>query len=370
MVTVLEAIGLKKRFAAIDALDGLDLEVREGEVLALLGPTGAGKTTTLRAFAGLVPLDDGVVKLDGRAITDESPRARDLAVVFEGFNLLPTLSVFDNIAFPLRSPVYRENEDTVRGQVRRASDDLGILHLLERSTEQLSGGEKQRVAVARALVRQPRVYLLDEPLSALDLKLRETLQNELKQMHVKNGSTVVYASHDFPSAATLANRIALIDAGKIVQVGTLPELIANPDHVQVGRLIGSPSMALFTGCLERGRFKSDDGLWSVSIFAAGLAPDGEVALGIWPEDITIRLEACPGFHEGTVYATDFRGRDRAIEVHAGTHRFRKAIERSLPLEQGARVWFEPLAARCFLFDQRTGLRIRASGTGQQPRKHA
>jgi len=360
-MAVLEAIGLRKRFGAITALDGLDLQVREGEVLALLGPTGAGKTTTLRVLSGLVKLDHGTVKLDGHSITEDSPRARDLAVVFEGFNLLPTLSVFDNIAFPLRSPVYRETEDTVVNRVQRASDDLKISHLLERQIAQLSGGEKQRVAVARALVRQPRVYLLDEPLSALDLKLRESLQDELKQMHTRNGSTVVYASHDFPSAAELASRIALIDAGRVIQIGTLQELIANPGHAQVGRLIGSPSMAQFPGHLAQGQFHCSDGHWSVPLYDTGAMADGPVTLGIWPEDIQIAAQMRPGFTEGKVYATDFRGRDRAIEVHSGSQRFRKAIDRGLPLNQGAPVWFQPSSASCFLFSAQSGERIPISG---------
>jgi multiple sugar transport system ATP-binding protein len=308
-------------------------------------------------LSGLVALDEGIVRLDGVIITDDSPRARDLAVVFEGFNLLPTLSVFDNIAFPLRSPVYQESEEAVRAQVQRASEDLNISHLLDRQIDQLSGGEKQRVAVARALVRHPRVYLLDEPLSALDLKLRESLQNELKQMHTKNGSTVVYASHDFPSAADLATRIALIDAGRIIQIGTLAELIADPCHAQVGRLIGSPSMSLFAGQLTEGRFHSGDSLWSAPLCDPGAVADGDVTLGIWPEDILLSTESKPDFHEGTVYATDFRGRDRAIEVHTGAHSFRKAIDRQLPLNEGAAVWFQLPAQHCFVFHRTTGERI-------------
>jgi ABC-type sugar transport system ATPase subunit len=363
-MAVLEAIDMQKRFGAVTALDGLDLEVQEGEVLALLGPTGAGKTTTLRALSGLVTLDKGVVKLDGETITDDSPRARDLAVVFEGFNLLPTLSVYDNIAFPLRSPVYKESEEAVNVQVHRASEDLKISHLLDRQIDQLSGGEKQRVAVARALVRHPRVYLLDEPLSALDLKLRESLQDELKQMHTKNGSTVVYASHDFPSAADLATRIALIDAGRVIQIGTLAELIANPCHTQVGRLIGSPSMSLFAGHLQEGNFHSCDSLWSATLCDSGAVADGDVTLGIWPEDISLSTEAKPGYPEGTVYATDFRGRDRAIEVHSGAHRFRKAIDRKLPLNEGAKVWFQLAAQHCFVFHRTTGERLMIPTTTQ------
>lgn len=281
---VLQAIGLRKSFDRTRALDGLDLSVTEGEVLALLGPTGAGKTTTLRTLAGLEAPDAGQVLLDGRDVTADSPRARDLAVVFEGFNLLPTLPVRENIAFPLRSPVYREAEEVVARRVDAAASDLKIGHLLDRSVNQLSGGERQRVAIARALVRRPRAFLMDEPLSALDLKLREALQAELKLMHEKYGATVVYASHDFPSAAALADRLALIEDGRVLQTGTLAELIADPRSASVGRLVGSPSMALFEGAVTEGVFRLK-GL-EARVAAPGTC-EGPALLGIWPEDIEI-----------------------------------------------------------------------------------
>ena len=156
-------------------------------------------------------------------MTQVSPMVRDIAVVFEGFNLLPTLSVFDNIAFPLRSPLYRAPETEVKARVMRAAEDLRIGHLLDRHTEEISGGERQRVAVARALVRRPKLFLLDEPLSSLDLKLREALENELRDMHRQRGQTLIYASHDFLSTAAIASRIAVIDKGRLLQTGSLPK---------------------------------------------------------------------------------------------------------------------------------------------------
>ncbi|XWN34235.1 MAG: ABC transporter ATP-binding protein [Devosia sp.] len=358
-MAILTANGLRKRFGADTALDGLDLSLNDGEVLALLGPTGAGKTTTLRAISGLETLDEGTIHLDGRDITKDSARARDFAVVFEGFNLLPPLSVFDNIAFPLRSPVYKETEEEVRTRVTAAATDLKIGHLLERRIDQLSGGERQRVAIARALVRRPRVFLLDEPLSALDLKLREALQAELSLMHAKYGATVLYATHDFPSASELGDRIALIDGGRILQVGTLDTLIEDPHYAAVGRLVGSPSMALFEGHLDNSAVTLSDGSLSVDAAALSLggAAPGPVTLGIWPEDIDLRLEASDATTDGTVWATDFRGRDRALEVHFGNNRFRKVVPLTINPHQGETVHFTVDPHKAFVFSGATGARL-------------
>ena len=250
---VVEVQGLRKRFGAKQAIEKIDLSVCEGEVLGVLGPTGAGKTTTLRCIAGLHKPDAGTIRLDGVDVTDVSPMERDIAVVFEGFNLLPTLSVFDNIAFPLRSPLYRAPEDEVKTRVMRAAGDLRIGGLLDRHTDEISGGERQRVALARALVRRPKLFLLDEPLASLDLKLREALENELRDMHRERGQTLIYASHDFLGTAAIASRIAVIDNGRLLQTGTLAEIYADPLHRRVGELIGSPAMALLEARVQRRR---------------------------------------------------------------------------------------------------------------------
>ena len=357
-MAVLSVHDLAKRFGSTRALDGLTLSVREGEVLALLGPTGAGKTTTLRTICGLETPDSGRVELDGRDITRDTARARDFAVVFEGFNLLPPLSVFDNIAFPLRSPVYREEPDEIDRRVKRAAGDLKIDHLLDRRVNQLSGGERQRVAIARALVRRPRVFLLDEPLSALDLKLREALQLELKRVHENYGATVVYASHDFPSAAELADRLALIEHGRVLQVGTLDELIADPHHASVGRLVGSPGMALFHARIDGGTARLDDS--DITLPMPG-ARDGRILLGVWPEDIAVTRAPEGDVTRGTVYATDFRGHDRAVEIRFGPHAVRKVVPLDFAAEQGETIGFKIDPATCFLFDETSGARIDTRG---------
>jgi multiple sugar transport system ATP-binding protein len=359
---VLAVQGLNKRFGPKLALDGLDLTVMEGEVLGLLGPTGAGKTTTLRCISGLHKPDAGKIWLAGREVTHDSPMVRDIAVVFEGFNLLPTLSVYDNIAFPLRSPHYREDESEVRLRVMRAAVDLRIDHLLERRTDQISGGEGQRVAVARALVRRPKLFLLDEPLSALDLKLREALQSELRDMHRRRGQTLVYASHDFLSTAAIASRIAVIDAGRLLQTGTLAEIYADPLHRRVGELVGSPSMALLEAKVHD-QALTIDGYpisWQLSALRVhGLANGEAVTIGFWPEDIGFSTQPAPDFAPVTLWATDFRGKDQAVEVRFGMNRVRKVISTDFLLTQGNPCFLHFDPAKAFFFASSSGARLRS-----------
>jgi multiple sugar transport system ATP-binding protein len=364
--TVLEVTGLRKRFGAKMALDGIDLTVEEGEVLGLLGPTGAGKTTTLRCISGLHRPDAGAIRLAGTDVTRVSPMERDIAVVFEGLNLLPTLSVFDNIAFPLRSPLYREPEAEVEARVARAAEDLRIAHLLDRRTDQISGGESQRVAVARALVRRPKLFLLDEPLSALDLKLREALQAELRDMHRRRGQTLVYASHDFLGTAAIASRIAVIDRGRVLQTGTLAEIYSDPMHRRVAELIGSPSMNLFDARVSGEGVAIEGYPQPLPMRALGLdrMTDGEsVTIGLWPEDIGFATSEAPGHAPATLWATDFRGKDEAVEVRLGPHRVRKVVSTGLRLAQGDACFLKLDAAKAFVFAQPDGARIRCNGAG-------
>jgi multiple sugar transport system ATP-binding protein len=249
---MLELQGLKKSYRGARALRGLDLTVNDNEIFALLGPTGAGKSSTLLASAGLIELDAGKVRLAGREVTDADPASRDVAIVFEGFNLLPVLNVRDNIAFALRSPAYREAEDEIARRVGHTAKLLRIAHLLDRDVGTLSGGERQRVAIARALVRRPQIFLLDEPLSALDLKLREGLRAELRQIHRQHRSTMLYATHDYHGAIAIADRIGIIDGGQIQQSGTIDQIYDLPANVTVGKLVGSPAMAFLEATIEDG----------------------------------------------------------------------------------------------------------------------
>lgn len=358
-VPMLHLEGLKKSYGARRALRGLDLEVPDNEIVALLGPTGAGKSTTLLSSAGLVRLEAGKVSLAGRDVTDIDPSGRDLSIVFEGFNLLPVLDVKDNIAFALRSPTYREQESEIKARVGRTAELLRISHLLDRDTDTLSGGERQRVAIARALVRRPKMFLLDEPLSALDLKLREGLRAELKQIHRQHRSTMLYATHDYHGAIAIADRLAIIDGGVMQQTGTIDEIIALPANVTVGRLIGSPAMAFFDATVADGSVLLSGGAQSLPLADFGetrIAAGTKVRLGVWPEDIEV--EAAGGgasANPGTIYAVDNRGFERAVQVNSDAGSFRKVLPSEQSFRQG-----DPCAFRIgsgFLFDAATGARV-------------
>jgi ABC-type sugar transport system ATPase subunit len=358
---MLAIAGLEKRYRSKEALLGIDLEVADDEIVALLGPTGAGKSSTLLCASGLERADAGRIEIDGEDVTGLPPSRRDVALVFEGFNLLPTLSAYDNIAFGLRSPAYREDEREIDRRVRTVAGTLQIGHLLQREVDALSGGERQRVAIARALVRRPRVYLLDEPLSALDLKLREGLRLELRALHRTHPSTILYATHDYHGAAAIADRIAIIDGGRIHQIGRLDELFANPCNVIVGALLGSPSMVRFDATVQDGVLVVD-GLERPLGRPAGEVP-GKVVAGLWPDDVELSAEPMSGYRPAEIYATDFRGMDQAIQVQAGRHFFRKVVGLDAGFRQGDRCWFRLPPARIFLFDAGTGARIRAAVSG-------
>jgi multiple sugar transport system ATP-binding protein len=235
---------VSKRFGEATAVDALSLEVRDGELLVLLGPTGAGKTTTLRLAAGLERPDAGEVWIGGRDMTREPPAVRDVAFVFQQYSLYPHLSVYDNLAFPLRSPARRLPEDRIGARVREVAALLRIEAKLANRATRLSGGEMQRVAIGRALVRDPAVYLMDEPLSSLDAKLRSELRLELKRIQAELGATILYVTHDQVEAMTMASRIGVLAEGRLVQLGTPREIYENPCNLYVAAQLGSPPINL------------------------------------------------------------------------------------------------------------------------------
>src|SRR6478735_4182211 len=233
-------VGVSKGYGAVEAVRDLSLSVAHGEFVVLLGPTGAGKTTTLRLIAGLERPDRGNVLIQGRTVTDKVPAERDVAFVFQQYSLYPHLTVYDNLAFPLRSPARRLPEDEVR---KRVQDVAALLHIegkLSNKATRLSGGEMQRVAIGRALVRDPSIYLMDEPLSSLDAKLRAELRLELKRIQIELGSTILYVTHDQVEAMTMASRIGVIRDGELLQVGTPREIYETPADRYVASRLGTP----------------------------------------------------------------------------------------------------------------------------------
>ncbi len=262
---------ISKSFGNTRAVRDLDLTVRDGEFVVLLGPTGAGKTTTLRLIAGLETPEAGRVSIDGMDVTETPTSARNVAFVFQQYSLYPHYSVFENLAFPLKAPGQNLSAEEITARVREIAELLRIDHKLENPATALSGGEMQRVAIGRALVRTPTVFLMDEPLSSLDAKLREDLRVELKRIQRDLGATIVYVTHDQLEAMTLADRIGVLDAGDLVQTGDPREVYETPASVYVAQRLGSPQINLLpVGMLE---------LPSV--------PPTATTLGIRPEDIVL-----------------------------------------------------------------------------------
>lgn len=248
-----------KSFGAVTAVAGMSLAVADREFVVLLGPTGAGKTTTLRLIAGLERPDEGDIRIDGRSVLAETPAQRDVAMVFQQYSLYPHMTVRQNLAFPLRSPVLRTPEDEIRRKVQEVAEVLHIAHKLDNKATALSGGEMQRVSIGRALVRDPAIHLMDEPLSSLDAKLRADLRVELKRIHADLGATFLYVTHDQTEAMTMATRIGVLDEGRLVQVGTPREVYEDPVSVEVAARLGQPRINilpadLFAGGPDRARF--------------------------------------------------------------------------------------------------------------------
>jgi multiple sugar transport system ATP-binding protein len=236
--------GVSKRFGNVQAVMDLQLEAASGEFIVLLGPSGAGKTTTLRLVAGLEKPDAGSVHIGGHDMTHTAPALRDVAFVFQQYSLYPHLTVYDNLAFPLRSPMRRTPEAEVRAKVTEVAKMLRIDDKLGNPATRLSGGQMQRVAIGRALVRQPSVYLMDEPLSSLDAKLRNDLRLELKRIQQDLGATMLYVTHDQIEAMTMATRIGVLDHGRLVQVGTPQQVYEDPVSAVVASRLGSPRINL------------------------------------------------------------------------------------------------------------------------------
>jgi len=251
-----------KSFGPTEAVSQMSITIADGEFVVLLGPTGAGKTTTLRLAAGLDRPEKGRVLIGGCDVTGDPPAARNVSFVFQQYSLYPHLSVFDNLAFPLRSPARRMPEPEIATTVRDVARMLRIEDKLANKATQLSGGQMQRVAIGRALVREPAIYLMDEPLSSLDAKLRADLRVELKRIQEQRGATILYVTHDQTEAMTLASRIGVIDQGRLVQIGTPREIYENPVNSYVATRLGSPAINLMPVSSVPG-LPTPRGAWSI-----------------------------------------------------------------------------------------------------------
>ena len=237
-----------KSFGDVVAVDQVDLQIEDGEFMALVGPSGCGKTTTLNMVAGLIELTSGTISIGGKVVNDLDPKDRDIAMVFQNYALYPNKSVAENLAFPLQMRKVPKTEIEVR--VKRAAEILSIGHLLQRKPRQLSGGQQQRVALGRALVRDPKAFLMDEPLSNLDAMLRVQMRSELKRLHQQFSTTVIYVTHDQMEAMTMADRIAVMSGGALQQVGTPEDIYSRPANTFVAGFVGSPAMNFLSGTVS------------------------------------------------------------------------------------------------------------------------
>ena len=233
----------------IEALHDINFTIEDGQFFVLLGPSGAGKTTTLRCIAGLEKIDNGSILFNDESVTEDQPASRDVCFVFQQYSLYPHYSVYENLAFPLRSPMRKLPEDEIKTKVENIAGMLKISNKLNNKATQLSGGEMQRVAIGRALVREPNLYLMDEPLSSLDAKLRESLRVELKNIQTNLNATILYVTHDQAEATTLADKIGVLKEGHLVQIGTPEEIYENPNSIYVSQRLGSPKINILPGNL-------------------------------------------------------------------------------------------------------------------------
>jgi multiple sugar transport system ATP-binding protein len=311
---------VSKRFGTTEAVSDLSLAIEDGEFIVLLGPSGAGKTTTLRLVAGLERPDVGAILIDGRDVTQNPPGTRDMAFVFQQYSLYPHLSVYDNLAFPLRSPVHRVPEPQIRKRVEQTAELLHISAKLNNRATRLSGGEMQRVAIGRALVRDPSIYLMDEPLSSLDAKLRAELRLELKRIQRELGATILYVTHDQVEAMTLASRVGVIRDGRLLQVGTPREIYENPADRYVASRLGTPQINFLP----------------LSLVPEVLAPPGTETIGIRTEHLQIASRN-GGALVGRVHRVEHLGEQNHVHLEYRGQTMITLADPHAPLQAGEEV---------------------------------
>jgi multiple sugar transport system ATP-binding protein len=309
------ARGISKSFGDVQALKGLELDIPEGAFFVLLGPSGAGKTTTLRVIAGLETPDEGTVHLTGIDATKANPAERDLAMVFQSYALYPKQTAAENIASPLRARKLPKSE--IDAQVKRVSELLHIEELLNRSPAQMSGGQMQRVALGRALVRDPRAFLMDEPLTNLDLKLRVEMRTELTRIHRSLGRTFLYVTNDQVEAMSMADQVAVLREGTVQQVGSATEIYDHPANRWVATFVGSPRMNLLK-CTANGRLEGEG--WSLPNPGFGIQGERPALFGVRSEDLSLEVREESAALAGKVYAVEPLGDRTLVDVEIGDQR--------------------------------------------------
>lgn len=353
--------GVGKTFGKVVALQDVSFDVADGEFFCLLGPSGAGKTTTLKVVAGLEAPNRGRVHIDGKNVTSVDPTERKLAMCFESYALYPQLDVYGNLVSPLRSPRYRLPPDQADARVRQTAELLGIGDLLRRSVGQLSNGQRQRVALGRVLVRPAAARLLDEPLAHLDAKLRQAMRAELKSISEHIATTTVYVTHDYVEAVALADRIGVLHRGRILQVGTPEQLWRDPVNALVARAFGKPRINMVPGRLVHRdgehAFVPTDGAFAIPLDRLAVGPDEGVQLGVRPRDLLLHLGAgdVPAGQvrlDGVVYVIEYLGRQAEVTVRVGETTLSvivaRALAEGLSMDDKVGLLVDPVRTHVFL----------------------
>ena len=357
MSEYLEIQNLVKKYSKVTGIDDISFSCAEGSFTVLLGPSGAGKTTTLNIIAGILQETSGDVLRRGASMRGTSPQDRNISMVFEDYSLYPTFSVYENIASPLRARKVPQAE--VDSRVKRTASLLGIENHLEKLPSQVSGGQKQRTALARCLIRDAEIYLLDEPIAHLDAKLRHRMRGEFKRIHKDLGKTMIYVTHDYREALALADNLVILNKGKIVQMGAPEEVFSRPRTIFVATLLGEPPMNLveFDDCRAEngGLVLSRNGTRAVIKGAGGVS--GKVTLGFRHFTAQLQPHAGDNSLEGTVYVSELMEDSRVYSIMVGTNLVKVLTPRDVQYDINQHVYIQLDPGALHFFDGTTGERI-------------
>lgn len=351
---------LTKRFGNVIAVNDLSLEVNDKEFLVLLGPSGCGKTTVLRCIAGLETQDEGEIYVGDTLVNGLPPKERDVAMVFQSYALYPHMTAYENIAFPLKIKGLAKSE--INQRVKKVAELLKITHLLNRKPKQLSGGEAQRVALGRALIREPKAFLMDEPLSNLDAKLRVYMRAELKRLQEDLGITTIYVTHDQVEAMTMSDKVALLNQGILQQIGPPEELYQHPRNLFTAGFIGSPPMNFIDCSLSReaGKIYLDAGTFKLPLenyMAEALKERNigeEFVLGIRPEDIKLEKKGKKDSIQGQVFALEPLGAEVIVDIKIGETIFKVKENILFKAKVRENIWLSFNKNKIYIFDKKSG----------------
>ncbi|WP_113674373.1 ABC transporter ATP-binding protein [Vallitalea guaymasensis] len=356
----IELDNITKKFNKVTALNNISLEVKDKEFFVLFGPAGAGKTTILKTIAGIEFPNEGLVKIDKEIVNLIEPAKRNVSMVFENYSLYPHISVYDNIASPMRSPLYKKDEEFIKKEVYRVASMMKIDHLMDRLPSQLSNGQRQRVALGRCLVREPNVFLMDEPLAHLDAKLRHFMRAELKEMQSSFNTTTIYVTHDYLEALSLGDRIGIINNGAIEQVGTADEVYYTPANEFVARLIGEPEINIFNVDLvnDNGKLKvnmlGQDRLFQLEDEVIGTLAkhDNEIVdLGIRGTNISYSLgKEDDDYIKGIVYSLEPIGNKSVLIVNVNDELIRLIAPNNLQAKLDSEIYIKIDMKNALFFD--------------------